>query len=58
MNVKSVGKYGNWLLKVKETGGWGEDWIDLAQDINKWRALVSTSYKNFCFLNAGNFFTS
>jgi hypothetical protein len=29
--------------------GWGdEDWIDLAQDRNRWRVLVN-SVLNFCF---------
>jgi len=36
----------------------GMDWIDLAQDRDRWRALV-TGLKNLWVLqNAGNFLTS
>jgi len=33
LNVKSAGTYGNYkTLEVKDTGWWGGEWIDLAQD--------------------------
>jgi hypothetical protein len=35
---------GRWVIKVdlREIGWGGMDWIDLAQDRDQWRALVST----------------
>ena len=29
-------------MDVKEIGFWGTDWINLAQDADKWWALVNT----------------
>jgi hypothetical protein len=37
---------------------WGMDWIDLAQDRNRWWALVN-AVMNFCVTyNAGHFLTT
>jgi hypothetical protein len=33
---------GNIKMDLRETGWGSMDWIDLAQDRNKWRALVNT----------------
>jgi hypothetical protein len=32
----------NIKMDLRETGWDGKDWIDLAQDRDKWRALVNT----------------
>jgi hypothetical protein len=32
----------NIKMDLRETGWDGMDWIDLAQDMNQWRALVNT----------------
>jgi hypothetical protein len=29
-------------MDLREIGGDGVDWIDMAQDMDQWRALVST----------------
>jgi hypothetical protein len=42
---------------VRWRGG-GIDWIDLAQDRDRWRALVNAVMDLLVPLNAGNFFTS
>jgi hypothetical protein len=36
---------------------WGKDWIDLAQDEDRWRALVNGVTKLRFPLNAENFWT-
>ena len=28
-------------MELKEVGYWGLDWIDLVQDMDRWRALVN-----------------
>jgi len=38
--------------------GWGIDWIELAQDRDRWRALVNAAMNPRFPLNAGNFLTS
>ena len=45
-------------MNIWEVGCEGIDWIELAQDKDRWRALVNV-VKNLRFpLNAGNFLTS
>ena len=44
-------------MAVKEVG-WGRmDWIALAQDMDKWRALVNAVMNYHVVKNAGNFLT-
>jgi hypothetical protein len=38
--------------------GWGMYWIDLAQDTEKWQALVNAAMNLLVPQNAGNFLTS
>jgi hypothetical protein len=38
----------NIKMDLQDIGGSGGDWMELAQDRNRWRALVST-VKNFRF---------
>ena len=35
-------RWDNIKMYLQEVGCWGMDWIELAQDRNRWRALVST----------------
>ena len=44
-------------MDVKEVG-WGVDWIDTAQDRNRWRALVRAVTIFWVPSNAGNFVTT
>jgi hypothetical protein len=37
--VKNTGPQ---CVKIQEVGGGGEDWMELAQDRDRWRALLST----------------
>jgi hypothetical protein len=48
----------NIKINPQEVGWGGMDWIDLAQDRNRWRALVNAVMNLQVPYNAGNFFTS
>ena len=43
---------------LQEVGGSCGDWVELAQDRGRWRALVSTVMNFRIPYNAGNFLTS
>jgi hypothetical protein len=45
-------------MDLREIGFGDTDWIDLAQDRDRWRALVNTVMSLRVPLNAGNFLTS
>jgi hypothetical protein len=45
-------------MDVHEVGGGSGDWMELAQDRERWRALVSTVVIFRVPQNAGNFLTS
>jgi hypothetical protein len=48
----------NIKIDLQEVGGGRGDWMQLAQDRDRWRALVGT-VRNFpSSINAGNFLTS
>ena len=48
----------NIKLDLKEVGRVCGDWMELAQDRNRWRALVSTVMNFWVPQNAGNFLIS
>ena len=48
----------NIKIALQEMGCRGMDWIELAQDMDRWRALVNTVMNLRVPRNAGNFFTS
>jgi hypothetical protein len=45
-------------IYLQEVGCGSVDWIDLAQDMDRWRALVNAAMNDPFPSNAGNFFTS
>jgi hypothetical protein len=45
-------------MDLRETGWDGMDWIDLAQDMNQWRALVNTEMNLRVPKYAGRFLSS
>jgi hypothetical protein len=49
----------NIKMDLKEVGGGCGDWMELAQDRDRWRALVGTVREELSSsINAGNFLTS
>jgi hypothetical protein len=45
-------------MDLEEVGWGGTDWIDLAQDRDRWQALVNAVMNLWFPKNAGNFLTS
>jgi hypothetical protein len=45
-------------MDLQKVGGRRGDWMELAQDRDKWRALVGKSKALSGSINAGNFLTS
>jgi hypothetical protein len=48
----------NIKIDLREIAWGGMDWIDLAQDRDKWRALVNTGMNLWVTQNAGKFLSS
>jgi hypothetical protein len=48
----------NIKIDLQEVGCEGMDWIDVAQDMDRWRALVNAVMNLPVQYNAGNFLTS
>jgi hypothetical protein len=48
----------NIKMDLREVGYGGADWVDLAQDRDRWRALVYTVMNLLVPYNAGNFLGS
>jgi hypothetical protein len=45
-------------MNLKDSGWEDMDWIDLAQDRDRWRVLVNVAMNHCVPYNAGNFLTS
>jgi hypothetical protein len=45
-------------MDLRVVGGGGVDWVDLAKDRDKWRALVNAVMNLRVLQNAGNFLSS
>jgi len=56
--VEDLGIDGNIKIDLQEVGWEGMDWIDLAQDRDRWRALVNVVINLSITKNTGNFLTS
>jgi hypothetical protein len=48
----------NIKMDLQEVGWGGMDWIDMAEDRHRWRALLSAVMNLWVPQNAGNFLTS
>jgi hypothetical protein len=48
----------NIKMDLEEVGGSGGDWMERAEDRDRWRALVSTVMNFRGSINTGNFLTS
>jgi hypothetical protein len=55
-------KWADWedniKMELQQVGGGRGDWMELAQDRDRWRALVDTCEKLSSSINMGNFLTS
>jgi len=47
----------NIRMDLQEVGYWGMDWIELAEDTDRWRALINALMNLRVPQNAGNFLT-
>jgi hypothetical protein len=52
------GRWEDIMMDLQEVGCGGMDWIELAQDSDRWRAIVNAVMKLRVSYNVGNFLTS